>query len=223
MDTITITKLHDIIDLSVNQKAHVFRGVTDAEKHKLIPSIGRRLRAGEKTALLKTERTVINMFRRNAVPFLERSDYDIWDTLAIAQHHGLPTRLMDWTTNLCVALFFAVEGQSAGDSAVYSCPAVGKAILPADDPFALDKDFWFFPRHVTLRIAAQAGIFSVQKDPTSEFRRTHMKRIIIPLKLRIPIRAMLNKWGINRASLYPGLEGLAAWLGESYEKFRQSN
>lgn len=44
---------------------------------------------------------------------------DGWEILFLAQHHGVPTRLLDWTKNILVALFFAVASSETTDAAVW--------------------------------------------------------------------------------------------------------
>ncbi|MDX1931717.1 MAG: FRG domain-containing protein [Capsulimonadales bacterium] len=80
----------------------VYRGQCDAD-NPLTTSLSRL--AGERAA--EIEGPMLRAFRRYAMPYGLRSDASIWETLALAQHHGLPTRLLDWSYSPLVALHFA--------------------------------------------------------------------------------------------------------------------
>jgi FRG domain len=64
----------------------VFRGLGD-KSFDLIPGIGRG------NYSLANERTLLEVFERRAAEFLDVSKMAEWDKIALAQHHGLPTRL----------------------------------------------------------------------------------------------------------------------------------
>ncbi len=73
----------------------------------------------------QVEREVLGVFTNHLVTYVQHLPRNDWESLAIAQHHGLPTRFMDWTTNPLVALYFAARETKADDgdkpmnSAVY--------------------------------------------------------------------------------------------------------
>ncbi len=81
---------------------------------------------------LNLERQMLYEFRTSGAVLLDASD--IIDVYFIAQHYGMPTRLLDWTTNPLAGLFFAVkeEKQHAKDGEVFVMEA--RRILPAVAP-----------------------------------------------------------------------------------------
>ena len=96
----------------------IFRGVTD-KGHELVASIGRSTDAGTHGEISTLERNLMEEFKRLSVPELTSLPTSEFEWLFLAQHYGLPTRLLDWSSNPLVALFFAVERKNDVDGAVY--------------------------------------------------------------------------------------------------------
>ena len=107
-------EFHTVVQ--VLPQGSMFRGVKDA-KYQLVPKIGRIPRLFDVDKNL--EQNIFTLFKQGAVPYLNPKPVDNWEWLALAQHHGVPTRLLDWTENPLVAAFFAVEGSSSTEGAIY--------------------------------------------------------------------------------------------------------
>ena len=88
-----------------------FRGLSSSE-HTLKSTLVRL--AGEKADAHRLELALLRNFRKYARAEAPGAD-SIWDWLALGQHRGLPTRLLDWTYSPLVALHFVTDDPAAFD------------------------------------------------------------------------------------------------------------
>lgn len=151
------------------QSNWIFRGVADAVNHRLVPKVGRDNGQYDET----TERIIFANFRRRARQFVDTAGLGDWDLLALAQHHGLPTRLLDWTTNPLVAAYFAVTSKPLEATARVYAARAPQLVDPGlnDTPFDCPDVRAFTPSAVAPRIVAQRGLFTVHPDPTHPWDR----------------------------------------------------
>jgi hypothetical protein len=188
--------------------------------------------------VLHAEQIMLERFRRESVPFLHGlRPQNNFDWLSIAQHHGLPTRLLDWSGHALAALWFAVasdppKGVTEGVVWVLKVdPKNEKKPTGDEDVFNLRRTYIFQPFHIDRRIAAQAGWFSIHwytaekgKFYSIDRIRTYIKNITpysVPVSRFAHLRRELRLLGVTEATLFPDLTGLCAEIqAENLGSFR---
>jgi len=193
----------------------LFRGHTEVTPAPS-PKIWRDSTAGKRDFLETCERDLLSEFKRHARPFVDRLPADDWEWLALAQHHGLPTRLLDWTLNPLVALWFACDRERT-DGQVWISPTPRPSIH-SDDPFLGTEVVLVLPPHIHPRIAAQASCFTLQpgSEPTAGNRIS--ARLDIPRELKTEIREGLARLGIAEPVLFPGLDSIGGRLKAKFDR-----
>lgn len=119
----SIRELEDAIATTFANDTACFRGQSSVA-WELVPTAYRAMipfagQAGfDPTVAAEVERDTYREFEMEAIRTLP--SLDTFERLSVAQHHGIPTRFLDWTSNLAIAAFFAVSGEDTEDAAVWA-------------------------------------------------------------------------------------------------------
>ena len=217
-----------------------FRG--DPFNRALRPSIGHDLRFAGRTLVADepTERKLLNRFRRFAWSHLNRVQSD-WEALFLARHYGLPTRILDWSSNPLVALYFACSPAKklAREGAVWGLLRIPEEHADVDifdrpDPMCLFPGNpvavkLIYPVYNSERITAQKGIFSWHSHPRISLEMYAGQdfdddKLDVAYLVRWPVNRPaseatrgqlvqdLERLAVNQRSIFPDLGGLATGL-----------
>jgi FRG domain len=212
----------DLIELVSGKSdgSWIFRGQEDKD-WKLKPKVGRPDICGTAGYRQADERVLFDDFRREAKRFERGYGFEILEWLALAQHFGLPTRLLDWTTNPLTAAWFAVANEhQSNDGRIHMVRYASHSLSSNVDPYGMHTSpILTRVPPLAARITSQQGLFSVHPDPTLEWAPSTpfaYEVFDIPGASKAQFRRLLHFLGFNSSRLMSDLDGLCRTLQWEY-------
>lgn len=211
----TIDSVQEYIKIVLEMKKQkdgdlIFRGHASKD-YELKPSIGRKDYSEEK------EMKVFMDFKKQYFSYTsERPETDM-DILFLAQHYGLPTRLLDWSYNPMIALYFACESHDEVDGAIYSLSLSEYKLADSEDYsqapqtmseiMKMENNMYVVPKYTDARYKNQKALFLLCNKPYKKF--TFAKPTFIVKKdYKKIILHDLAILGYDKTLIYPLLDSL---------------
>lgn len=203
---------------SESPRLRIYRG--QASDWPLLPHIARIF---PREIIPAMETKLHETFTNESRPFVGHPPNNLWDWLALAQHHGISTRLLDWTRDPLIALWFAVrtpprDNEFKPEVWVFNVdPEIQVDNKREGNPFDSKTTRVFMPEPFHPRVVAQQAAFVVfryRKDAKRGFvelnknslLRHRLARIRFPAGKDRAIRTELSRRGYKSANLLPDLE-----------------
>lgn len=153
-------KWNEFLEWIGNHSSRVYYRGESNNNYLLRPKVGRQ------NYNLSDEINMLEHFKRRSNMFVKAKNDFEW--LALAQHHGLPTRLLDWTSNPLVACFFATNTNLNNTARIYCLDNCENEYLNYENensPFDVNRIKILHSPIVTNRIEIQKGLFSIHPLP----------------------------------------------------------
>jgi hypothetical protein len=228
MEMHALSEVINFVEGQQNSGIVLYRGQSN-ETWQLLPKIA-RIKDGQ--CSLDEEHSLFIEFKKAAHCRISVHPENELGWLALAQHHGLPTRLLDWSLNPLVALWFAISKVNSpvnGALWVYR-PESSFIVNPVKienepDPFSVDRVKVLYPYHTVPRIENQSSVFTIHpRNPNHEFSalddlRVHsskLTKIVIPNNKFRSLMESLDCIGIHAANIMPDLDGLALRISSRF-------
>lgn len=239
-----------LLDSGVTPPRYLFRGQPDAAKP-LVPTLLRHF-PPDCTAeqAIEIEQAALKDFRSQAHLHYPQGSLpsgiveSLFEWWALMQHHGAPTRLLDWTSSPYVAAYFACQNSDDKPGVIFVASLSGSiALLKKSFPTGkISNEDFLNPsapcllsvpelKKKTARLVAQQGYFTLSINvlgkheelladatrplATAAPKNLFLSRLLIPAEQKPDFLKHLRAMNVTATALFPGFDGLGRSVAET--------